>query len=140
MKDRFYHCQPIPFTLSELTYRRADTKVPVDALVNGFGLPIFANSVDANRRVRTASDDSSSVRCVGQYRRAGRVYGLLVVQGQRVSDYLRAGRPRGRRGSKLMMPVDASKCNSGASQGSRSQMARDRQGLGGRTRPRRALI
>lgn len=83
MKDRFYHCQPIPFTLSELTYRRADTKVPVDALVNGFGLPIFANSVDANRRVRTASDDSSSVRCVGQYRRAGRVYGLLVVQGQR---------------------------------------------------------
>lgn len=79
----------------------------VNTLVDGLGLSIFADRVDTNCRVGTTSDDPSSVRCVGQYRSAGRVYVKAVLSATiGVSpdhqDDLRAGRPRGRRGSKLI--------------------------------------
>ena len=79
----------------------------VNTFVDGLGLSIFADRVDTNCRVGTTSDDPSSVRCVGQYRGAGRVYVkavLLVTIGVSPDhqDDLRAGRPRGRRGSKLI--------------------------------------
>lgn len=55
------------------TYRSTNSEIAFHTLVNGQGLPIFADRVDANRRIRTASDNSSSVGRVSQHRYAGRV-------------------------------------------------------------------
>lgn len=89
------------------TYRSTNAEMRVNTFVDGLGLSIFADRIDTNCRVGATSNNPSSVRCVGQYRCARCVYvnaalSVTIVVSQSHQHDLRAGRPRGRRGSKLI--------------------------------------